>query len=182
MGDGLSILGFSGSLRRGSVNTAVLAELGRLSPKGVALQLADYRELPHFDPDLGEVEAVERLRTQVHHADAVLIATPEYNYSIPGPLKNALDWLSRPAYKSVFAGKPVGVLSASPSPVGGARAQQHLKTTLFGMVARIFPHPEVAIGGASDRIKDGRVVHEGTRQSLARYIAGFVAWAPRQRH
>ena len=179
MPEPLTVLGLSGSLRKDSFNTALLRELRRLAPADLSLELADYRDLPLYDGDLEAVATVEALRDRVAQADAVLIATPEYNYSIPGGLKNALDWLSRPAYESVFARKPVGVLSTSPSPIGGARAQGHLKTVLGGMVADLFPHPEVAIGAASQRVREGRIVDADTEALLARYIERFARWARR---
>lgn len=178
MAEPVQVIGFSGSLRQGSLNTALLRQLGELSPE-IALTIGQYRDLPHYDADLGTVPGVEALKKQVRSADAVLIVTPEYNYSVPGALKNALDWLSRPAFQSVFAGKPVGVLSVSPGAVGGARAQAHLKNVLLGMAAQVFPHPDVAIGAARERIQDGRIVQEDTRILLERYSKAFVDWTRR---
>src|SRR5690606_23086457 len=113
-------------------------------------------DLPHFNADASEVgqAAVDELRAQIGGADAVLIATPEYNYSIPGVLKNAIDWTSRPSYRSVWAGKPVGILGASPGAVGTARAQGHLRQVLAGMTAQVSPHPEFALGQAASRFTD----------------------------
>lgn len=172
----LNILAFSGSLREGSFNTAVLRELSTLVPAGVVLQIADYGDLPLYNADLGQVPAVLALKAKVAAADAVLIATPEYNYSIPGPLKNMLDWLSRPAFESVFAHKPVAVLSVSPGATGAVRAQAHLKNVLLAMVAQVFPHAEVGIGLAKQRIEDGKVSQEDTRALLKDFVGKFVTY------
>ena len=177
MPEAMDLVGFSGSLREGSLTTAVLGALGRLAPSCVSLEVAQYRDLPLFDADLRPPPSVQVLNQRVAQADGVLIVTPEYNYSIPGGLKNALDWLSRPAYQSVFAHKPVGVVSISAGPVGGARAQAHLKTVLGGMVAQVFPHPELAIGSANTRIEQGEVTDPSTEQLLLDYVNRFVAWA-----
>lgn len=140
-------IAFSGSLRAGSRNTALLRHLAGLAP--VRLELADYATVPLYNHDLFEAglpEPVARLAERVAAARAVVIATPEYNYGIPGPLKNVLDWLSRPAYRSVFAGKPVAVLGTASSPVGTARAQAQLKQVLLGMAAHVLPAPELTLG------------------------------------
>ena len=181
MGDVISILGFSGSLRAGSLNTALLRQLSSLAPAGVQIALADYSALPLYNADLGELAAVESLKAQVAAADAVLICSPEYNYSLPGPLKNALDWLSRPAYQSVFAHKPAAQLSVSPGPIGGARMQAHLKSVLLGMVAHVFPYPEVAVGLATQRLQDGQISDPDTRALLTKFLLAFTAFIHAQR-
>ena len=112
----------------------------------------------------------------VREAAGVVIVTPEYNYGIPGGLKNALDWLSRPGFKSVFAGKRVAVLSVSPSVTGGVRAQGALKTVLGGMVAQVFPFPEVCLAGAlAARGDDGGLADAGSRERVAGLVQAFVA-------
>ena len=101
----------------------------RLAPESAAIELADIDSIPFFNADLNEVPAsVNTLKQQIEASDGVLIATPEYNYGIPGVLKNAIDWVSRPAYASVLAQKPIGILGASPGPVGTARAQGQRQT------------------------------------------------------
>lgn len=173
----LDILGLSGSTRRDSTNTALLRALGDLLPEGARLTLHDHRDVPLFDADLDHVpEPVQRLRDAITASHAVLVVTPEYNHSVPGGLKNALDWASRPAFRSPLAGKPVGVASASASVVGGARAQQHLKAILASMLAPVFPWPELAVGQAQAKLEGDAIVDEHTRDLAARYAAGFVAW------
>jgi chromate reductase len=122
---------------------------------------------------------VTRLEEVIRSADAVLFATPEYNYSVPGVLKNAIDHASRPAYHSVFRDKPCGILSATASFVGGARAQQHLKTILLGMGAALFPWPELLVGGAHGRFTGGQLTDEVTEKFLRGYVEGMVSWVQR---
>ncbi len=178
----LRFLGLSGSLRAESTNAAVLRTLADLLPDGVSLDLYDYRDVPLYDPDAPELApGVVRLRDAITAADAVVIATPEYNYSVPGVLKNAIDHASRPAYQSPFRNKPVGVLSASPGLQGGARAQQHLKTILLGMGAPVFPWPEVAVSLAGHAITDGRVTDPGVLKLIQDYANGLVAWVSKVR-
>src|SRR5687768_16924442 len=150
----LKILGISGSLRRASSNTALLrAAAHTLSPLGAELTPASIR-LPLYDADLEDPSAlalVEGFKQAVRASDAVLIATPEYNFGPPGPLKNAVDWASRPAYRSVFRDKPVGVMGASSSAVGSARAQGQLKQSLLGMASQVFAYPELLVANAPQR-------------------------------
>lgn len=173
----MHILGLSGSLRAGSTNTALLRACGELLPEGATLDLYDFRDVPLFDADLGEPPAVERLKAALRAADAVLIATPEYNWSIPGVLKNALDWSSRPGFRSPWAGKPVGVVGASPGAVGTARAQGVLRNTLYAMLAQVYPHPEVLVGQSGARFQDGALTDAATRDHLRAYLAGYARWA-----
>ena len=176
------ILGISGSLRAGSYNTALLRTAGELLvDAGVAFDIARIDDLPHFNADLGEVESVERFKAQIAAADGLLIATPEYNHGIPGPLKNAIDWASRPAFESVFVHKPFGVMGASKSVVGTARVQGYLKMVMLGMLAVPFPGLEVLVGRAADKFEDGKLVDEDTRKFLTSYIESFVAFVERTR-
>ncbi len=176
----MNLLGLSGSLRAGSLNTALLRALAEEAPEGVALKIADLTAIPLYNADLGEVVAVEALKAEIAQADGLIIATPEYNYSVPGVLKNALDWASRPAYKSVFARKPVAVIGAAASVVGTARAQAHLKNILLGMLAEVYPTPELLVGGAHKLFDaEGRLTDDATREHLRRLLVGFVPWAQR---
>lgn len=169
------IIGISGSLRKGSYNTALLRVAQELLGDAGEIEIVSI-DLPLLNTDLEIPEAVEVLKAKIGEADGVLIATPEYNYSPSGALKNALDWLSRPVYKSVFAHKKVGIWSSSMGGIGGARAQMHLRAVLSGMVADIFPHPDVTIGGVHNRFdEDLKLKDEGTREFLKRYIDAFVA-------
>lgn len=178
----LKILGLSGSLRAGSVNGALLRAAAELAPKGVEVLPYDYRDVPLYDGDLAEVPAgVERLKAAIGAADGLLISTPEYNYSVPGVLKNAIDWASRPAYASVLRTTPTAILSASPGASGGNRAQQHLRNVLAGTVTPVFPWPEFMVGGAFQKVQDGVLVDEKTRAMLGELVAAFAAWIEKVR-
>jgi chromate reductase len=180
----LRVLGIAGSLRQGSINRRLLAATGELAPAGVRIDIADIGGVPLYDGDRDNDRerpaAVERLRRQVADADALLIATPEYNHSVPGVLQNAIDWVSRPAGRSPFTGKPVGVMGASPGALGAARAQQQLKLVLMSTLAEVMPHAGVAVGMANEKFDaTGALVHEPTRQFLATYLADFTRWIER---
>jgi len=177
----LHILALSGSLRRASTNTALLQAAAELAPEGLTLRIHDYAALPLFNGDLEIPASVTDLKTAITEADAVLISVPEYNYSLPGVLKNAIDWASRPAYHSPFRDKPVGLISAAASIVGGARAQQHTKQILLGMIAPVFPWPELLVGAAHTKFSDGVLSDVPTREALERYMAGFAAWVSKQK-
>ena len=114
---------------------------------------------------------VEKFKEAIAAADGVLIASPEYNYSVPGAFKNAIDWASRPAYHSVFRGKPVATLSAAGSPVGGARGQAALKQVLMGMAADLCPCPELAIGNAAAKLNGATVVNDELDKKLDRFAS-----------
>jgi chromate reductase len=181
----LHLLGVSGSLRRASTNTGLLRAAAALLPEGAHLELASTGALPLYtDEPLDDAAqaAVDAFRGAVSGADGVLIATPEYNYGIPGPLKNALDWASRPSYRSPFAQKPIGLLGASGGAVGSARAQGQLKQVLLGMVAQVFPHPEVLVGQAGSKFDaSGELTDPGTREHLRGFLAAYAAWVTKVR-
>lgn len=176
----MKLLAIPGSLRRASLNRALLVAAGELVPANVIFTLDDLRPIPLYDGDLDDDEhrpvAVQVFKKRVAEADAVLIATPEYNYGIPGVLKNAIDWASRPAYRSPFRGKPVAIVSASPGTVGGARAQGQLKQVLLGMASEVFPVPEFLVAKAGAKIVDGRLVDDDTRERLRTLLQELVAW------
>ncbi len=178
----VKLLGISGSLRAASYNTALLeAARAVLAQTGVELEIARIDDLPLYNSDLGDVAAAERLKQQIAACDGLLIATPEYNYGIPGPLKNAIDWASRPAYHSAFRGKPVGLMGATGSLVGTARAQAHLKQVMLGMLAHPFPWAELLVSKASTRFVGGELVDEETRALLGQYLEAFVLFVERMR-
>jgi chromate reductase len=180
----LTFLGISGSLRAGSLNTAALRAAAELVPEGVTLKIADIADIPLYSGDVeaeGLPLAVQALRAQIEAADAVLFCTPEYNYSIPGVLKNAIDWASRPP-ATPFAGKPIAVMGASPGLLGSARAQYHLRQVFIFMDGRVMNRPEVMIGGAMAKFDaSGTLTDEPTRQAIAALLVGLKAWTLRLR-
>ena len=173
------ILGISGSLRRGSYNTRLLEAVAELLPEGVELELFDgLKAVPPYDED-DDVEPapdpVARLRETIAGADAVLIATPEYNSSVPGQLKNALDWASRPLMTNSMRFKPVAVAGASTGAFGAVWAQGELRKVLAAMGARVV-EAEVAVGHAPTRFdEEGRLVDEEIREQLAELLNVLIA-------
>ena len=173
------ILGISGSLRRGSYNTRLLEAVAELLPEGVELELFDgLKAVPPYNED-DDVEPapdpVARLRETIAGADAVLIATPEYNSSVPGQLKNALDWASRPLMTNSMRFKPVAVAGASTGAFGAVWAQGELRKVLAAMGARVV-EAEVAVGHAPTRFdEEGRLVDEEIREQLAELLNVLIA-------
>ena len=122
---------------------------------------------------------MQALKAQIGNADGLLFVTPEYNFSIPGVLKNAIDWASRPGFRSVLAHKPVAIIGASPGTVGTARAQGHLKQVLLGTLSEVFPYPEVLVSKAHERIQNGQLADEPTREVLRKMLEAYVSWIRR---
>lgn len=178
----IRILGISGSLRRKSYNVAALKVAATLLPPGATLETADISEIPIYNEDVKEKgfpAPVERFRSQIAAADAVLIVTPEYNYSVPGPLKNAIDWASRPPSQP-FDSKPIAIMGASPSMLGTARAQYHLRQSFIYLNAFVLNKPEVMIAAAHTKFDEqGNLVDETTRGFIRDLLAGLVEWTRR---
>lgn len=176
----MNIATIIGSLRSASLNAGLVRACVEVAPQGLTFEALDIGALPHFDGDLaakGDPEGVAAFKQGLERADALLIATPEYNYSIPGVLKNAIDWASRPAYQSVFSGLKTAMLGASFSTVGTARAQAHLKNVLLGMATPVFAYPEVLVGSAKAKFDaEGSLTDAPTREHLAKFMAAFAGW------
>ncbi len=171
-----TLLCLSGSLRAASSSRAVLEKLCRAIENDVSVLRFDIATLPHYNADVGSPEPVEALKSAIAAADGVVFVTPEYNYSVPGVLKNAIDWASRPAYASVFKDKPVFVVSTSGGALGGVRAQSHLKYILNGMLARIFPWQEVVVTHANQKVKDGTFEDEVVEAFMIGAVRKFIEW------
>ncbi len=173
-----NLVGISGSLRKSSLNTMLLEAMKELLPDDTELTVRSIDEIPLYNGDLdveGGPETVRALKADIEAADGLIIATPEYNYGVPGVLKNAIDWVSRPAFKSVLRGKPVAIVGAAPGIVGTARAQAELRNVLFGTLAEVFPHPEILVGQAKQRLDAGELSDESSRALLASFLDAFVA-------
>ncbi len=179
----LDLIAIPGSLRDGSLNRALARALPELCPEGTGLEVVDLHDIPLYNADRDTEEnrppPVEALKERIRESDGVIVVSPEYNHGVPGVLKNALDWVSRPSYRSPMAQKPCGLMGAAPGGSGTMRAQQHLKVILLGMAAQVFPHPGVAVSRARDKIRDGRLVDEDTREFVASYLADFASWVRR---
>jgi chromate reductase len=177
----MRILGISGSLRRDSHNTGLLRAAAELLPEGVELEIWEgLKAVPPYDQDdeaAGAPAAVAELRAAVGVADAVLVATPEYNASIPGVLKNALDWASRPVATNALRNKPVAVMGASTGAFGAVWAQGELRKVLATIGARVLPN-EVAVRHAGERFSEnGRLLDEAARRALSQAVDDLVAAA-----
>jgi chromate reductase len=180
----VNILGFAGSLRKNSYNKALLRATTELIPEDATLEIFDLEGIPLFNQDLETQmpEKVKEFKTRIKAADAILIATPEYNYSIPGVLKNAIDWASRPYPDNSFEGKPTAVMSASTGMLGGARAQYHLRQTFVSLKMYPINKPEVILTFASQKIdKNGKVTDETTRKFIRELLENLIAWTRRLR-
>jgi chromate reductase, NAD(P)H dehydrogenase (quinone) len=175
----IKILGIVGSLRNESYNKALMRAAAELLPADAELEDFDLEGIPPFnqDHDQNPPEIVRRFKEKIRAADALLIATPEYNYSIPGVLKNAIDWASRPYGDSAFNGKPAAIMGASVGMTGTARAQYHLRQCFVFL--NMFPlnQPEVMVPSVQDRVDaDGRLTDEKTRAKIAELLRALVAW------
>ena len=176
----LNIIGFAGSLRNGSYNRALLRVAADLVPKDTQLDIFDLEGIPLFNQDLEKSmpEKVKEFKAKVRSADAILIATPEYNYSIPGVLKNAIDWASRPPGDNSFEGKPVAVMSASTGMLGGARAQYQLRQVFVFLNMYPLNRPEVFITFANQKFDEkGKLTDEKAKELIKALLEALVAWA-----
>ena len=178
----INVLGICGSLRAKSFNRSALLAAAELMPAGMQMTVADYADVPLFNQDVqdkGFPEAVMRLAQQIREADALLIASPEYNFSISGVLKNAIDWLSRvPA--PPFKDKPVAILSATMGPLGGARQQYELRKVLGCQEALVLLKPEVFIGQAQTKFDaEGKLTDAATRKAVTDQMLALERWIAR---
>jgi len=174
------VLGFAGSLRRDSYNRAALRAAGECLPRGMSLAVFDLAGIPLYNEDVereGFPPDVAAFKERIRHADALLIVSPEYNYSIPGVLKNALDWASRPPGQSPLPGKPVAVMGASTGYFGTARSQYHLRQVFVGLNMRPVNSPEVFIPMAQDKFDArGRLTDGEVRERITRLLAALYDW------
>ena len=174
------ILGIVGSLRKDSYNHFALKAAQELLPDGAVLDLIELHGIPVFnqDDEMTMPAAVLEFKRQILAADAILFATPEYDYSVAGALKNAIDWASRPYGESAWTGKPAAVMGASTGSFGTARAQYHLRQILVTLDMPTVNQPEVMIGNAAQRFgPDGRLTDEQTRQAIQTLLAALVQLA-----
>jgi chromate reductase len=182
MSSQVRILGITGSLRRGSYNQAALRAATLLVPENSEIDIFQLDGIPMFneDDETRPPSSVLELKKRIRRANAVLIVTPEYNYSIPGILKNAIDWASRPHGDSAWSGEPVAIMGASPGAIGTARAQYHLRQILVAL--NVFPlnRPEVIIADAAHRFdENGHLIHELTKQLIQELLQTLVDWTRR---
>lgn len=186
MNDGAAfrVLGLSGSLRKGSYNERLLRAAQQLATRPCELEVLSLADVPLYSSDveaLGDPDGVRVLKAAIADADAVLVATPEYNHGIPGVLKNAIDWASRPAGRSPLRGKPAAILTASPGMTGGARAFPQTRLALTAVGAYVLPGPEVVVARVHEKFRDGELIDDVTRQYLVNLIDALREWTERLR-
>jgi len=180
----IRILAFAGSLRKDSYNKALVETAKELAPENVEIEVFDLAPIPLFNQDLEQEmpKAVKEFKSKIKGADAILIATPEYNRSIPGVLKNAIDWASRPSADNSFNDKPVAVFGATGGGlIGTSAAQLHMRQIFSFLNMHPVEKPQVYITGASEKIEGGRVVDEQTRELIKELVMALVQWTLRLR-
>lgn len=177
------ILAFAGSLRRDSYNRALLRAAQELAPGDMAISIFDLIDVPLYNGDVeaqGDPEGVARFKQAIRAADGVLIATPEYNHGVPGVMKNAIDWASRPPQNAALAEKPVAIFGASPGITGTARGQSQLRQAFEFTNSICMQQPEVLVFRANEKFDaQGRLTDERTRQGVSRFLAAFGDWIRR---
>ena len=176
----IRILGIAGSLRRNSYNRAALRAAQKLVPEDVVLDIFELDGIPVFseEDEQNPSAKVVELKKRIREADAILFVTPEYNYSIPGGLKNAIDWASRPYGDSAWTGKPAAVMGASIGRLGTARAQYHLRQVFVFLNVYAVNQPEVMIGNAAEQFDaEGNLTNETTKDLIRQLLYNLVRWA-----
>lgn len=172
----MKVLGISGSLRKASFNSMALRAAQKLAPAGMEISIADISQIPMYNDDVrlaAEPAAVTALKAQVRAADAILLVSPEFNFSIPGVLKNTLDWLSRPP-EPPFDGKTVAIMGASPGQVGTARMQYHMRQVMVFMNAFVLNKPEVFINHCAGKFNaEGELTDEATAKIIGELLVGL---------
>jgi chromate reductase len=178
----MKVLGFAGSLRKGSYNKGLLRAALELAPIGMDLETFDLESIPPFNEDFEKdpPPRVKEFKAAIRQAEAILIATPEYNYSMPGVLKNAIDWASRPYGDNAFNGMAVAVMGASIGVIGTARAQYHLRQSFVFLNMYPVNRPEVMVTSAAGKFdSQGGLIDERARKLIAELLASLMAWAGR---
>ena len=178
----IRILGIAGSLRTGSYNKAILKNAVKLAPSNAEITIFDIKDIPIFNQDFEKTppDEVIKLKKAIKNSDAILFVTPEYNYSIPGVLKNAIDWASRPYGDNSWEDKPVGIMGAANGMVGTARAQYHLRQMFVFLNMHPLNKPEVMIPLVSEKIdKDGNLTDEKTKEKIKELIIALRDWTIR---
>lgn len=181
----MRVLGICGSLRGGSLNRLLLRAAQEQAPEGTTIEIADLHGIPLFNEDVeakGDPEPVRALKDRIRVADAVLIATPEYNWGLPGVLKNAFDWASRPSGRSFLKQKPVAMMGVSSGPWGTTRAQLQLRQSLTYVDALALQTPWVYVAMGKEKFDaSGALTDERTRQQVKELVAALVDWTERLR-
>lgn len=183
MSDDVRVLGVAGSLRLGSLNRALLRAAVKLAPTGMTIETFDLAGVPLYNGDVeatGDPDGVAEFKAAIRAADAVLFVTPEYNHGVPGVMKNAVDWASRPARDAALSGKPVGIIGASPGQVGTARGQSQLRQAFEFTNSYCMPQPEILVFRALEKFDaNGELTDAKTAEFLGKYLEALRAWTLR---
>jgi chromate reductase len=183
MTDDVRVLGVAGSLRLGSLNRALLRAAAKLAPAGITIEPFDLADVPLYNGDVeaaGDPPGVAAFKDAIRAADAVLFATPEYNHGVPGVMKNAVDWASRPARDAALNGKPVGIIGASPGATGTARGQSQLRQAFEFTNSFCMPQPEILVFRAHEKYNaDGELTDAKTIEFLGKYLEALRDWTLR---
>ena len=173
----LNVVGLAGSLRKHSYSKAVMAAIAGMLPRHAAFEQVDIGSVPHYDQDLDAdlPASVATARAIVGAAQAIVIVTPEFNHGLPGVLKNALDWLSRPAFNSCMLNKPVFFVTLGPGALGGVRAQYQLRETLSSMLCELIALPEVVVTHVGTKVEDGVLQDPATLSFIASMLDRFLS-------
>ncbi len=177
----MKLLAITGALRKDSYNTQLLRAVKEMAPLAMAIEIVTLHGVPLYDGDEedkhGVPASVKALQDKVREADGVIISTPEYNFSVPGVLKNGLDWMSRSG--NPFKWKRVGVMGASEGPIGTARSQYHLRQNLVGLEAITMPKPEIFVALAPTKFANGKLTDEATKKIIGTWLKAFKDWVKR---
>jgi chromate reductase len=183
MADPIRVLAVAGSLRQGSLNRALLRAAQGLSPPDMTIEAFDLIDVPLYNYDVevqGDPPGVAAFKQAIRAADGVLFVTPEYNHGVPGVMKNAVDWASRPAKDAALDRKPVGIIGASPGQTGSARGQSQLRQAFEFTNSWCMPQPEILVFRAHEKFDEaGQLIDEGTAKYLGRYLEAFGGWVRR---
>jgi chromate reductase len=176
----VKIIGIGGTLRKGSYSRALLLEAQKLAPKSVVIELTDISSFPLYNPDIEMPKVVQDFKNKIKAADAVLFSTAEYNFSIPGSLKNAIDWGSRPYGDNSWEEKPAAIMSESIGMLGGIKAQLHLRQTLLFINMYPLNKPEFILGNVGEKFDEqGNLIDEHTKEKIKELLQALVNWTER---
>ncbi len=184
MTEKIKILAFGGSLRQGSFTRALLNSTLEMVPAGAEIEIFELKDIPMFNQDFeaDPPEIVKKFKERIKASDAILISTPEYNYSVPGFLKNAIDWASRPYGDNSFEGKPIAIMGGGGA-IAGSRAQYHLRQIFVFLNGHVLNRPEVMVPFMHEKIdKEGKVTDEHSRARINELLIALVAWTRQLRH
>ena len=180
MTESIRVAGIAGSLRKNSLNRSLLRAAKMLAPDGMEIEIFDLADVPLYNGDVesvGDPPSVVALKDAIRSAHAVLFATPEYNHGVPGVMKNAIDWASRPPREAPLNGKPVGIIGASPGITGTARSQSQLRQAFVFTNSYAMTQPELLVFRAQEKFdSDGNLTDETTAQFLGKYLQAFAVW------